>query len=450
MHYTGSAPRLTSGKGTGLRNAPESSTIAAPKPRRIARIQFFAMTVLCLAGTLNYMDRGSLAIANSTIRAELGFSATRMGVLLSIFSMSYAISQLPAGALLDRFGERIVLGAGILLWSATQAATGFIGGFRAFVFARIGLGAGEAPYVVGSLKTVNDWFNARDRGTPTGIFNSSTAFGQALAPPFLTAILLAFGWRGMFVAIGIPGMLLAVVWYSFYRDRGRVVLRPAEKAYLRASTSPENVERITLRQWLGLFKLRTMWGMMLGFGGVNYTAWLYMTWMPNYLEAEQHASLRATGAIASIPFFMGGIGMLTSGLLGDLLIRRGWAPVRAHRTLAVSGMLLSGLCTLMVPRIHGAMAAALGIGIALFFIYVGGISAWGLVQALAPRSLVGSVGAIQNFGSFVFASAAPIVAGWLFDRTHSFRLTLVICSLVTICCAMSYALVVRDPIPSQG
>src|ERR1017187_4386450 len=283
------------------------------KPRRIAGIQIIAVSILSIAGVINYIDRGSLAIANTTIRTDLRISATRMGVLLSIFSMSYAISQLPMGLLLDRVGERIVLGAGMFLWSATQAATGLIGSFTSFAAARIGLGLGESPYVVGSVKTVNDWFDVRDRATPTGIFNSCTAFGQAMAPPILTVAMLAFGWRGMFMLIGIPGVLLSFVWYAFYRDRKDVALNDADKAYLEASGPRSTVARISLSQWLGLFRLRTMWGMMLGFGGINYTAWLYMSWMPNYLEAEHHVSVRATGLIAVIPFFCGGMGMLPIG-----------------------------------------------------------------------------------------------------------------------------------------
>jgi sugar phosphate permease len=416
------------------------------KSPRIAKIQLFAVSTLAVAGIVNYIDRGSLAIANTTIRADLGISATRMGILLSIFSMSYAISQLPIGALLDRFGERIVLGAGMFLWSATQAATGLIGSFSSFVAARIGLGLGESPYVVGAVKTVNDWFDVRDRATPTGIFNSCTAFGQAMAPPILTVAMLAFGWRGMFMLIGIPGVLLSILWFAFYRDRRDVQLNQAEKAYLEASGPRPQVSRITFSQWLGLFRLRTMWGMMLGFGGVNYTAWLYMSWMPNYLEAEHHISVKATGLIAVIPFFLGGVGMFLSGIIGDFLVRRGMAPIKTHRTILVTGMTCSGLSTLLVPYIHGATAAALGIGMALFFIYLAGNSGWGLVQSIAPAGIVASVGTIQNFGSFVFASMAPIVTGWLLDRTHSFHLTLVICCMVTLLGALSYLLIVKDPI----
>ncbi len=418
-----------------------------PRPtRRVARIQIIAVCILSVAGVINYIDRGSLAIANTTIRADLGFSATRMGVMLSVFSLSYAFSQLPVGVLLDRFGERRVLGAGMFLWSITQTATGLVRSFAAFVAARVGLAAGESPFVVSAVKTVNDWFDVCDRATPMGIVNSATTMGQAIAPPILTVIMLAFGWRGMFMLIGIPGLVLSIAWYAFYRDRKNVRLNEAEKAYFGDSGLQDNLFRISFAQWLSLFRLRTVWGMMLGFGGINYTVWLYMSWMPNYLEADRHLSIAATGTTAIIPFSCGAVGMLLSGMIADSLIRHGVPPIKSHRAMLVTGMTCSAMCTLLVPYIPGATGAAFGIGMALFFIYLAGNSGWCLVHALAPRGVVASVATIQNFGSFVCASFAPVITGWLLDRTHSFHLALSICSSISILGALSYLLIVKNPI----
>ena len=416
------------------------------KPRRITRIQIIAVSILSIAGVINYIDRGSLAIANTTIRADLGISATRMGILLSIFSLSYAISQLPMGILLDRFGERLILGSGMFLWSLTQTATGFVKGFASFVSARVGLAVGESPFVVSAVKTVNDWFTVRDRATPMGIVNACTTLGQAIAPPILTITMLAFGWREMFMLIGIPGLLLSVAWFVFYRDRRDFSLNEREMAYLEDSGRRDNSSCISLSQWLGLFRLRTVWGMMLGFGGINYTVWLYMSWMPNYLEAEHHVSVAKTGMIGVIPFACGAVGMLLSGIVADFLVRYGIPAIKSHRTLLVLGMTCSAACTLLVPYVPGATGAAFAIGMALFFTYLAGNSGWGLVQSIAPRGVVGSVATIQNFGSFVCASFAPVITGWLLDRTHSFHLTLVICSMVSILGALSYLLIVKDPI----
>lgn len=416
------------------------------KSRRLALHQLFAVSVLSAAGLVNFIDRGSIAIANTTIRADLGISATRMGVLLSVFSLTYAIAQLPMGILLDRVGERMVLGVGMLLWSITQTATGLIRGFATFVAARIGLALGESPYMVAVVKTVHDWFDVPHRATPMAIVNASTTLGQAIAPPLVTVIMLAFGWRGMFLLIGVPGLALAMVWLLFYRDCRKVDLTGDERACLHASSHRAASARVSPRQWLRLFRQRSMWGMMLGFGGINYTAWLYMSWMPNYLEAEHHVSVAATGMIAVIPFLMGALGMLTSGVVADALIRRGVAPVFCHKTLLITGLTCSGACTLLVPHIAGAIAAACGIGMALFFTHLAGNSGWGLVQSMSPSGIVASVGTIQNFGSFVCASFGPVITGWLLDRTHSFHLTLDICGFVSVLGALFYLLLVRNPI----
>lgn len=426
-----------------------ASLVRPPKTRRVAKIQIFAVTILSISGVINYIDRGSLAIANTTIRADLGISATRMGVLLSMFSLAYAVCQLPAGFLLDRFGERIVLGTGMFLWSATQTATGLVRGFASFIVARIGLALGEAPFVVSAVKTVHDWFDTRDRATPMGIVNSATTMGQAIAPPILTVTMLAFGWRGMFMLIGLPGMLLSIAWFVFYRDRKDISLSDLDTAYLQASGARSERSSISFPHWIGLFRLRTVWGLMLGFGGINYTVWLYMSWMPNYLEAAHHVSVAKTGWIAMIPFSFGAFGMLLSGVVADFFIRSGVPPMQSHKTLLVIGMTASAICTLLVPHIPGATGAALGIGMALFFTYLAGNSGWGLVQSITPHGIVASVATIQNFGSFVCASFAPIITGWLLDRTHSFNLTLEICSLVSILGAVCYILIVKDPIPDR-
>jgi MFS family permease len=168
--------------------------------------------------------------------------------------------------------------------------------------------------------------------------------------------------------------------------------------------------------------------------------------MPNYLEADRHLSVAATGTMAIIPFFWGGVGMFVSGLIADSFIRHGVPPIKSHRAILVTGMTCSAISTLLVPHIPGAMGAACGIGMALFFTYLAGNSGWCLVQAIAPSGVVASVGAIQNFGSFVCASFAPVVTGWLLDQTHSFQLPLVICSMVSILGALSYLLIVKHPI----
>ena len=120
--------------------------MAAPvAPSTIRRKQRVALVLLVVGGTLNYLDRSTLSIANVLIREELGLSIADMGLLLSAFLWAYAFAQLPGGALVDRVGPHRLLAAGLGLWSLAQAAAGFVTSFWQFSIARVLLGLGEAP-----------------------------------------------------------------------------------------------------------------------------------------------------------------------------------------------------------------------------------------------------------------------------------------------------------------
>lgn len=142
-----------------------STSVAGNKPQRIRRIQTVTLVLLFMAGIVNFLDRSSLSVAGEAIRGELGLSATEFGVLLSAFSLSYGFSQLPSGILLDRFGPRIVLGAGLIFWSLMQALTGMVNSFSHFILMRIGLGIGEAPFMPAGVKSITDWYAQKERGT---------------------------------------------------------------------------------------------------------------------------------------------------------------------------------------------------------------------------------------------------------------------------------------------
>ena len=408
----------------------------------------FAVSFLFLAGIVNYLDRTSFSIANTSIRADLGLSGTQIGALLSAFSLAYGVAQLPIGLMLDRLGSRVILAAGMFVWSLAQMATGLVSSFAGFMTTRIGLGAGEAPMMPCGVKVMNDWFSARDRGLPTGLLTASNTLGVTLAPPVLTAIMLAFGWRAMFVSVGLFSLLLSLAWYPLYRDRASVLLTQAETESLGLETERPRIE-MSLQQWKQLFRQRTVWGMMLGFGGVNYTTWLYLSWLPGYLQAARHLTIARTGWVTIIPYLFGTIGSVVSGGAVNGLIRRGYAPMVACKVLIVGGMFCSALSTLGVGYAPTATGAVACVSIALFFIYFAGNSGWGLAQAMAPAHMVASVSAIQNFGSFVCASLAPIITGWLLDHTHSFNIALMICSLATTLGGLSYWFVVKDRISSD-
>ena len=415
---------------------PTDDTPEGKDRSRHARI---VLALLVAAGVVNFLDRGSLSIANGPIRSDLHLSGGQLGALLSLFSLAYGFAQLPLGSLLDRFGARLLLGVGLVVWSAAQGATALVRSFAQFVPLRILLGFGESPFFPAGVQSIEGWFPPEQRGWPTGLLNSSSMLGQAIAPPVLTGLMLHGGWRAMFAVIGGLGLLVALAWFPLFRNPPKPEHGDREEAGAEHSVA-------SVGGWLPLLHSPVMWGMLLGFSGINYTGWLYLAWLPGYLEQARHVSVGRTGFLASLPFLMGACGMFASGLVADALTGRGHDPIRTRRWLILGGMVLSAGCTFLVPGAGSTRAAVLLIGGALFCVHIAGTAAWGLVQFAAPEGRIGTVGSIQNFGSFMVASIAPWITGLLLDATHSFRLALVLCAAVTLAGAVAYAVLVRGPI----
>lgn len=415
------------------------------KSARLKRIQTAALVLLVLSGLINYLDRSTLSIANSAVSADMGLSASEMGLLLSAFSLPYAFAQLPMGALLDRLGARVTLGFGMLLWSLAQLAGGLVRTVNQFFIARLLLGVGEAPQFPAGAKVFSEWFAVKERGRPTGIFVASTTIAPALAPPLLTGLMFAFGWRGMFVIMGVVGILIAIAWVAIYRDRRNVALTPEEIAYLDDGQPPDD-RAMTAAEWRGLFRQRTTWGLIFGFMGVIYMVWLYLTWLPAYLEKERGLPLATAGWVMTIPYLAGTFGQLSSGVLADWLLARGMQPINSRRLPICIGLVCAALFTVpaaYTPSLPLAIACISG---AMYFINLASGSSWALVSVAAPRRLVASLGSLQNFGGYLGGSLAPVITGVIVDRTGSFVYALVIAAAVALAGAVSYLLLVREPI----
>ena len=421
------------------------------KSQRLKRIQVIAVVFLTIAGVVNYLDRSTLSIANHLVSQELHLSASQMGLLLSAFSLSYAFAQLPVGALLDRFGSRVMLGLGMLIWSAAQVAGGFIQTLNHFLIARVVLGVTEAPLFPAGAKVVNEWFAVRERGVPTGTFISSSTIAPMIAPPLLTVLMLSFGWRTMFVIMGVLGILVALGWYMVYRNRDEVALTEDETSHLNDGVQiKERPRGLSFAEWGALFKLRNTWGMIFGFMGVIYMVWLYLTWLPAYLEHERHLSIAKTGWIVSIPYLFGTLGMLSSGFVADGLMAHGIAPIRSRKWPICTGLIFAAVFTVPAAYTPNTTLAIVYLSLAMYFINMASGGAWALVSVAAPRHLVASLGSIQNFGGYFGGSFAPFITGVVVDQTHSFVDAFLISAGVSFAAALVYMFVVRAPIAERA
>jgi MFS family permease len=391
-----------------------------------------ALGLVMLAGAVNYLDRTTLSVAAPLIGAELHLTPARMGLLLSAFLWAYALAQAPAGALADRLGARPLLGGALMLWSAAQAATGLAGNLAQLTVARLVLGVGEAPQWPVGAKVVRTWIAPGRSGLATGLFNSASTLGPAIAPPIVTALMLAFGWRGAFLATGLIGLAAAVLWIGVYHDR------PARGGPPEDAGPPP--------AWSRLLAQPTLWAMALGNFGSGYMTWFYAAWLPTYLETARHFSALATGWAASLPYLFGFAGSLAGGWACDRLAAAGVSALASRKAPIVAGLVGGAVCTgLAILASSGALALAAICG-ALFCANIATASIWALAVIAAPRRWTASVGAVQNFGGLIGGALAPLVTGVTLEATHSFVAALAITAAAGLGGALVYLIGVRKPI----
>src|ERR1700741_1625728 len=417
--------------------------LATPRLKTIQRV---ALALLVVAGVVNYIDRATLAVANPLIREDLGLSIADMGYLLSAFLWAYAFSQLPTGAMVDRLGPRILLTMGLSLWSLAQLLGGLVQNFGQFFGARILLGIGEAPQFPTGGRGGRDWFKQRDRGLGTGIFNCASSLGTAIAVPLLTYLMLSFGWRTMFVIMGVAGLIVAAFWYLLYRNPVEVDLTAQETAYRTQGDPPGQRTKVTFREWKLLFRFKTTWGMIFGYFGCIYLTWIYTAWLPGYLEIERHMSVKYTGWAAAVPFACGVVGGVLGGYIADMLVRRGVEPLRSRRYPAAIALLGTAACTVAAAYVSSNALAIAFISISLFLVYVTSTCAWALSSVAVPTNCTASIGAGQNFGGYLGGALAPTVTGLIVQHTGSFVPALVVGALIGVVSAGCYLLIVDQPL----
>jgi MFS family permease len=381
---------------------------AAVAPRsRESRSGWQLSTLLAAAVFINFVDRGNLATAAPVLATELHLSATQIGILLSCFYWTYAVSQLGAGWLAERYPVQRVIAAGFALWSVATILTGFASTFAALLVLRLVLGLGESVAFPCSSKMLAENVAVDRRGRSNGII----AIGLALGPAFGTyvggLILARYGWRVLFFSLGALSLLWLIPWLT----------GPARALPLRRI---ERTSDDSSPSFLEIVKRRAAIGAGLGHFCANYIFYFVLSWLPYYLVEVRGYSLTRMATIGGLTYAMHAVGAWCTGFVVDKWIERGESPHRVYATTLVTSQVSSAVCLLGVllggPLLLDASLLAVGFtfGLASPTLYAVGQL---LAGPKAAGRWIGFQGAVGNLAGI----AGPAITGFLVDRTGSFH-----------------------------
>lgn len=408
---------------------------------RIGKLRWAIAILLGVGIVINYLDRVNISVATKPLETEFHLSGTEMGLILSSFLWSYAILQIPVGALLDKVGVKWLVRIGTFIWSLATLMTAIVSGLGLIILSRILLGVAEAPAFPGASKATGYWFPTRERGLATSAFDAAAKFSNVIGVPLVAVFVSIWGWRAGFFLTAILSFLYFILfWFTYHDPRESKHLSKEEHTYIvEGGAQPEGAVAGNPLANLGyLLRQRKVWGLTLGFTAYGYSFYLFLTWLPGYLQTALHMSVLKSGIYTIVPWIVATItDIFIGGWLVDFLIKRGNDPTRVRKTLITIGMLL-GLAVIGAAFTTDANIAIVWISIALGGLAFAAPIGWSIPALIAPKGTVGTVGSIMNFFNNVAGIIAPIVAGFVFDRTGSFAANFLIAGAILIIGILCY------------
>ncbi|HPC61302.1 MAG TPA: MFS transporter [Verrucomicrobiota bacterium] len=360
------------------------------------RRRWVIIGLIFCAIVLNYFDRQIVSVLKPTLKGEFGLNDPGYALLVNIFAVCYAGMYPVAGWLVDRFGARLIMLAGIVTWSTACLGAGLTRAFGLFAFFRGMLGAAEPLAFPSQLRVVATWFPGTLRATANSLSVAGSSIGAIIAPPLVAWLTLTFNWHAAFLVPGALGLGLAVLWWWIYRDP------PAEMAAeMRRSNGREADGRFT---WPELWRTRSLWG-ILCIRFISDPVWYFcLFWLPGYLQEKSGLTLAQIGMVGWIPFLAADLGGVGSSAWSDWLVKRGLAPLRARKVMLTATALCAPVCVLTPHLPHPAVTLAL-------FGIVGAVClSWlfTLSVVIAETFPVGNVGSVMGIAAG-FGAAGAIV-----------------------------------------
>ena len=409
-----------------------SAAAAEARPSAGAR-RWTIIGLLSLGMIIAYVSRSNLSVVLvlPDFIKSFHLSDTDRGLLNSAFFWAYAVLQIPAGWVVDRYGVKLPYAVSFLFWCIASALTAFAGTLGSLYVLRVLVGAGEAVVAPASYRWIRVNFEEKERGLAIGLYMTGTKIGPAIAAPLAAWLVLHSDWRAMFLIVGAGGLVWLVPWLLLVdNDRPRA---------LKAAAAP-SAEAVPFARVLAS---PVTWGAVIATFCYMYFVYFCMTWMPAYFVEQRHLTLARMGIYTFFSFGGMAIVAVLAGWVADLLIARGGNPVTVRKWFTIAGFAIA--CTELI----GARSESVTVALAFAVISLSGLGLatanyWALTQTLIPAAAIGRISGVQNCAASVAGIVAPILTGWLKQQTGSYQAPMQAIWFFLVVGVLAYVFLVRE------
>ena len=376
--------------------------------------------LLSATATASYICRVNVSTAGPLLMKEFGLSQVSMGRVFSAFLLGYALFQVPAGALADKWGAPKILGIAAWFWVALtviQSVTGW-GPFQVsagialgiFMVSRLLLGISESPTFPGAAKGVAMWVQPQFRGRANGIVIGAVGLGSAIAPPLVSYVMVDYGWRAALIVSAIPALAIAVIWRLMKKKTDALPnISIPLSAISETQVDVAKSESKTLRSTS--FILLTISYTLQGYVGYIFVSWFYI-----YLVQERHFGLLSGAWMSSLPWILSIISIPLGGYISDRLASGKLGTKWGSRIVPVTGMAMSGILISIGAHTGSAVIAAITLAFATAFVLCVEGPFWAMMMNISGKNS-GKAGGIMNMGSniggLISPTLTPLIASYI-------------------------------------
>lgn len=293
---------------------------------KIKGLRWWIITLIGFATIINYIDRSALSLMWPAMGKDLGMSDADYALILNLFMISYAIGQSVSGKLFDKIGTRLGFVIAIFVWSLSSLFHFAVKGLMSLAFVRITLGISEAGNWPGAVKSNSEWFPLKERAIAQGIFNAGASIGSIIAPLFISAMFVAYGWKTTFIIIGAMGLLWIIPWLIVFKKlpKDHPWITEEEKRHIldgKAEATPEEEAKkgMSITQ---ILSHKESWGVIICRFFMEPIWWLFVGWMPLYLQKTYGFDVKQIGLFAWVPYVGAALGSLAGGWYSGMIIAK--------------------------------------------------------------------------------------------------------------------------------
>ena len=393
--------------------------------------KYGVLLILSVLSIITFLDRNAISLAGHRITEELGLTEYQFGWILSAFTISYGLFEIPTGLLGDRFGAKKILARVVIWWSAFTVLTGLSGGFASLFLIRFLFGAGEAGAYPNTAIAIRQWFPVVERGRAQAVIWMASRLGGALTPFLVIPLQIQFGWRVSFYVLGALGLVWVIIWLFSYNNKDEEVIVSSIAVNERSKPS-----------WNAWVKSGNFWLLMLMYYCYASGVFFFISWLPKYLQNGRGIPEDQLAYSASLPFFLAAIGCLIGGAISDFLVKK-MGLVWGRRLVPLIGLSLSGSFMLLAAFTPSNPVAIVFLALGLAFMDVTAPVSWAVATELGGRDS-GAVTGAMNTAGLLGGTITSLGIGYLITAYGSYQLPVVILGIVLIVGALLWLLIKAD------